>query len=51
MEISYGDTQKRTCMVGPFPTQQVRFFLGRINYGMTVHEKGRMIVMGERNFF
>ena len=51
MGISCGDTQKRTCMVGPFPTQQVRFFLVRMYYGMTVHQEGWTIPLHGRKFF
>ena len=51
MGISCGDNQKRTCMVGPFPTQQVRFFLVRMYYGMTVHQEGWAIPLHGRKFF
>ena len=51
MRIGRGDIQKRTCMVGSFPTQQVRFFLVRIYYGMRVHLEGWTILLHGRKFF
>jgi hypothetical protein len=38
-------------MVGAFPTQQVRFFLVRMYYGMTVQDEGQSFPLHSRKFF
>ena len=43
--------EKRTCRMGQQPQQQVRFFLVRMYYGMTVHQEGWTIPLHGRNFF
>ena len=49
--MHFGDIEKRTCRMGYYPKQQVRFFLVRVNHGMMVQYKGRKATVNSKRLF